>query len=161
MMMMMIFTSSLAKWTLSSPSSSLNMLSPFQCWSIFHADACRACSWPLFVSWFQAAHLIENRVSAESMQGSFRHQREVLLRTSHDVCASNRHSGNKAMLSVWHMVVQRQKASTTSWTNLALPRGECCRLQLYLGLRMVPGPGGFKIRKAKWITNVSDYGAGS
>lgn len=147
MMMMMIFTSSLAKWTLSSPSSSLNMLSPFQCWSIFHADACRACFWPLVVSWFQAAHLIENRVSAESMKAV--------------LGIRERYCWERVMMSVPQIGIQETRPCSQCgtwlckgrrpvqlpWTNLALPRGECCRLQLYLGLRMVPVPGDSRLGK--------------
>lgn len=83
-----------------------SILEHLPCWSL-----CLECSWLLFMSWFQASHFMENRVSAESIEGSFRPQRVVLLRTSRDVWASNRHSGNKAIFSVWNMVVQRQKAS--------------------------------------------------
>lgn len=101
------------------------------------------------------------RVSARSIEGSFRHQGEVLWKTSHDVWTSNWHSGDRVVLSVWNIVVQRQKDGPTTWTNSGLLRVEGCRLELYLSLRMIPGPRVLKIREAKWIMNMSDCRAGS
>jgi len=47
--------------------------------------------------------------------------------------------------SVWNMVVQRQKASQITWTNMA----ENHTLWIYLGLRMTHGPRRLGIRKAQ------------
>lgn len=48
----------------------------------------------------------------------------MLWKTSHDVWTSNWHSGDRVVLSVWNIVVQRQKDGPTTWTNSGLLRVE-------------------------------------
>lgn len=124
-----VFRSYFTEWAVWSPSSSLSMLSPsyvpassmlISLFGMLLATFCVLI--PGGFLWYRT------KVSAESMEGRSRLQGEELLRSSHGVWASNRHSGDKVVISVEGCA--RLKISPTTWTNMAELRSEDSRLRV-------------------------------